>query len=82
MWTPQDLYRAVIAPRPLPMCQRAKRRAERFGSDHNDVNVIAPRALECAEIEAHPCGHDAGQHHVSITLRAPGALKLNVDVLG
>jgi len=44
------------------------------------VNVIALWALECAEIKTHTCWHDAGEHHVSIALRAGRPLKLNVDV--
>ena len=71
-----------LAPQSSSIRQRAKRHAECFGSDHNDMNVIALWALECAEIETHTCGHDAGKHHVSIALRAGRALKLNVDVLG
>jgi hypothetical protein len=59
----------------------AKRHAERFGSDHYDVNVIALWALECAEIETHTCRHDASEHHMGTALRAGGALKPNVDML-
>jgi hypothetical protein len=50
--------------------------------DHHFVNVVAFGALKGAEVEARACGHDAGEHHVSLALCTSRAMDLNVDVVG
>lgn len=55
---------------------------ERFGGDHHLVSVVAVGALEDPEVETYAYGHDASEHHVSVTLGAGGALDLNVDIVG
>jgi hypothetical protein len=46
------------------------------------VKAIAPRTFKRAEIEPGVRGHDASEHHVSMTLWASGALDVEVDAIG
>jgi hypothetical protein len=59
-------------------CRWNKRLFERFGGDHHLVSVVAVGALEDPEVETYAYGHDASEHHVSVTLGAGGALDLNL----
>jgi hypothetical protein len=43
--------------------------------------VIAAGTLKHAAVEARARGHDASEHHVSMTLWARGAVGLNVDLM-
>jgi hypothetical protein len=45
------------------------------------MNVVALGALKRAEVEAHVCGHDASEHHMSMTLGASKAINVGVDVV-
>jgi hypothetical protein len=55
---------------------------ERLGGDDHLVNVVALGALEDPEVETPACGHDAGEHHVSVAPCAGGAFYSSVDVVG
>ena len=46
------------------------------------MNVVALKALKRVEVETHACGHDASEHHVSMTLGASGAMDVSVNVFG
>jgi hypothetical protein len=65
----------------IALCRWREGLPECIGLNHDLVNVVAPGALERADIETHTCGHDASKHHVSTTLWASRAMDVKVDVV-
>jgi hypothetical protein len=45
------------------------------------VNVVASGTLEGVEVETDTCGHDAGEHHVSMAFRARRAMDVSVEIV-
>jgi hypothetical protein len=72
-----SLAKSVIA-----LCPWREGLPECIGLNDHLVKVVTLTALERADIETHPCRHDASEHHVSMALRASRAMGVEVDVVG
>jgi hypothetical protein len=55
---------------------------ECIGLDDHLVKEVTRTALERADIETHPCRHDASERHVSLALWASRAMGVEADVVG